>query len=180
MGKKRSISEWIAYADSARKAVVRQLREFQVRIESEPYQGEFDANLLRCDPIDRRALQALDGWDRSERPHKFDWEYNWQAKHKDPSWFDFSIWYEGRLCALCYAKAVESSVIVELKLLEASPDPGHPLAGRVITMAILTLKQYCKFVKASQLVIYDYLDDAESKYVDAGFDLVDGKLVYNV
>lgn len=133
-------------------------------------------------PFDLRSIEsrALRVWRTEWVPRYTDardiGEWNWDALSSDylrrPAAFHLAIWSEGRLCGMAAGKASGKHRILTVNFIEGSPDPHHPLKGKIRTLALAAAKSYAQVLGATTLRLSDPAPELLAGYVAAGFDLV--------
>lgn len=90
---------------------------------------------LRLTPIDLAALNAAKPWRAAQA---VGWEWPAVIKRRRANRFDLAIWHGEILCGLAYGPA--DAAWVAIGFLQGSPDPTHPLRGRVIPIVLAVLE----------------------------------------
>lgn len=93
---------------------------------------------------------------------------------RDPARFELEIHCAGRICALALGRPSASRSNCSLHYVEASPDPTHPLRGKVLAVVLTALEQYCAAIGASEMRVVQPLAALIPLYVGRyGFTLAD-------
>ncbi|WP_346727529.1 hypothetical protein [Pseudomonas sp. SWRI81] len=133
-----------------------------------------DLSLIRFEPINRQALNALELW---EDPY-FSWHEVIAWKAREPRSLDFSIWFDGLLCGLCFANPNNSRRRLRIVRLEGRPGGTHPLKNRIGVLAMIIIEYFAQFIGCDVIEIQEPLSGAISVYQTLGFSFdIEGRLV---
>jgi hypothetical protein len=169
-------AKWQMYASNARKKATEVAHELHAQFEAQGFHGLTDFRLVRFEPIDAAALEAVLNWES----HRFPWEDTARSKKKHPKAFDLALWFADRLCGLCFAEPNGTKTLIRIVLLESDPDPLHPLKGAVTTFILIAINQYAKQCQSTAIEIVEPLAEVLPHYLSLGFRFLGGKLVLDV
>ena len=160
---------------------------FQAAAEEALRTGVATSSLSLTD-IDEQALSAWrETWhgDHGSGEGNWDWERLTRFCQRRPSAFHVAIWSGERLCGLAVGRmsarrreGVRHTISVHY--IEGAPGPRHPLAGRIVLLAITAAEHYGSFLGAWRLRLADPLPGLVAYYQELGFTVVGspGKQVY--
>ena len=127
---------------------------------------------LELTTIGATALDAVAStWPNARRRVSWSWSNGaseFQRAH--PSGLSIAIWHDEVLCGLCLGRAKRGR-FVALNFAEANPDPGHPLKGMVIPIALTVAEAYRLQLGAPELRLYDCDPALILRYQSFGFEL---------
>jgi len=99
--------------------------------------------------------------------------YPWESvpdwKCKDAKGLDLAIWYEQKLCGLCYATPRKSTICIKIVLLQGHPDRFHPLRGLIAPIALLATDTYARMLGYNEIEIQDPDPNVVPYYQNLGF-----------
>jgi hypothetical protein len=106
--------------------------------------------------------------------------WNWEALvtpvWRRPAGLPLAIWSGERLAGLVVAhpsKRRRSGArhTLSLRCIEANPDPGHPLRGLVVPLALFVSVRYGRALRAERLRLIDPVPDLLPRYLKLGFTI---------
>jgi hypothetical protein len=95
------------------------------------------------------------------------------ARRDDPARFEVAVWSEQVLCGLAFGRTRTGYCAVEY--LEGSPEPDHPLKGRVTVIVSGAAVAYATALGKPQLRLIDPLEAMVPRYKALGFELATPK-----
>ncbi|MGF6459404.1 hypothetical protein ABIA55_004868 [Pseudomonas frederiksbergensis] len=131
-----------------------------------PQASKFDESALKFDPITSAAIDACHLW---EGAAIYPWDKIQDWKCKDDKGLDLAIWYEQKLCGLCYATPRRSTICVKVILLQGHPDKMHPLRGWIAPMALSVTDVYARMLGCKEIEIQDPDPNVVFYYQQLGF-----------
>jgi len=126
---------------------------------------DLDLSKVRFEAINAQALKAWELW---QDPH-FAWNEVVGWKASEPLALDLAIWFDERLCGLCFANPNNSRQKIRIVRLEGLPGEAHPLKKRIAPLAILVVEQYAKIIGSKFIEVQEPLKGAISIYQQFGF-----------
>jgi hypothetical protein len=69
---------------------------------------------------------------------------------------------------------------LSITMIEGSPDPSHPLKGRILDIAELAAIMFAQKVGAAEIRLINPLDDVLNYYLASGFTFIEGNPNYCV
>jgi len=127
---------------------------------------KYDKSALKFDPITSAAIDACHLW---EGAAIYPWDKIPDWKCKDDKGLDLAIWYEQKLCGLCYATPRRSTICVKVILLQGHPDKMHPLRGWIAPMSLLAIDFYARMLGCKEIEIQDPDPNVVFYYQELGF-----------
>jgi hypothetical protein len=127
---------------------------------------KLNTEAVRFDPITPAAITACLPWLEAAL---FPWESVSNWKCKDAKGLDLAIWYEQKLCGLCYATPRKSAICIKIILLQGHPDRSHPLRGLIAPMALLATDTYARMLGCKEIEIQDPGPNVVPYYQNLGF-----------
>ncbi|MGH8385931.1 MAG: N-acetyltransferase [Pseudomonas sp.] len=127
---------------------------------------DINAAAIRFDPITISAIRECHLW---MEPAIYPWERIPDWKCKDDKGLDLAIWYEQKLCGLCYATPRKSTICIKIILLQGHPDRSHPLRGWIAPMALFATDAYARILGCNEIEIQDPDTNVVPYYQDLGF-----------
>jgi len=153
----------------------RELRALAYRDAEEALAGAGIAAELRA--VDAAALDAFAaGW-TGHPTRRMAWPWPAMAEHwrrSFPERFELAVWWGGTLCALALGKPSAGTSHLGAHFMEGSPDPAHPLKGRVIAVTLAALDSYAVLLGKAELRLVEPLPALVPLYCGPllGFELV--------
>ncbi len=136
-----------------------------------------DFSKIRFEPIDAIALSAFDLW---ENPH-FCWREIAAWKSREPLSLDIAIWFEEKLCGLCFANPNKSRQRIRIVRLEGQPGALHPLKKRIAVLAMMAIDEFAQIIGSKWIEVQEPLQEAMPVYTKLGFKFdLEGRLVLAV
>ncbi|MNV64514.1 hypothetical protein D3C71_1571610 [compost metagenome] len=125
-----------------------------------------NALLLRLDPI---TIDAINSWHLWEGVNPYPWESIPDWKRKDARGFDLAIWYEEKLCGLCYATPRESTICIKIVLLQGYTRNTLPLRGWIAPIALRATELYARMLGCDEIEVQEPDPGAIPYYRKLGF-----------
>ena len=113
-----------------------------------------DPLLLRT--ILEQQLQEAEAWHgHPARMVSWDWRSILHKRRKKPKRLDVAFYCRGVLCGLMTASISRGRVGINIRYVEANPEPDHPLKGNFLFLALWQAELFatfsnCKVVSVSQ------------------------------
>lgn len=104
----------------------------------------------------------------------WDWRSLLEKHRKKPKKIEAAFYSQGVLCGLMYARVSRSRVCVNVRYIEGSPCPLHPLKGLVATVALLQADLFARVIKAKRVTISQPAKELIGMYTKMSFDMTDG------
>jgi hypothetical protein len=127
---------------------------------------KLNTEAVRFEPITPAAITACHPWMEAAL---YPWENVPDWKCKDAKGLDLAIWYEKKLCGLCYATPRKSTICIKIVLLQGHPDRSHPLRGLIAPMALLATDTYARMLGCNEIEIQDPDPNVLPYYQTLGF-----------
>lgn len=121
---------------------------------------------LRLDPITTGAINSSHLW---EEVIPYPWENIPDWKRKDARGFDLAIWYEEKLCGLCYATPRESTICIKIVLLQGYTKNTLTLRGWIAPIALRATELYARMLGCDEIEVQEPDPGALSYYQKLGF-----------
>ena len=118
---------------------------------------------LRLTPIDLAALNAAKPWRAAQA---VGWEWPAVIKRRRANRFDLAIWHGEILCGLADA------AWIAIGFLQGTPDPAHPLRGRVIPIALAVLEAQVLAADAAEARLLSPFPELVPLYEARGYQRV--------
>ena len=77
------------------------------------------------------------------------------------------------LCGMMFCSSSRHAVNVNIRYLEGHPDSWHPLKESIMDIALMTVHEYSKIIKAKKMTIQNPIIEVVDKYIDRGYELND-------
>ncbi len=119
---------------------------------------------LRLTSIDLAALNAAKPWRSAQA---VGWEWPAVVKRRRANRFDLAIWHGEILCGLAYGPA--ETAWVAIGFLQGSPNPAHPLRGRVIPIALAVLEMQVLAADAAEARLLEPFPELMPLYEAHGY-----------
>lgn len=101
-------------------------------------------------PFDAAAERAFRIWSVERRGRAWPWPtLIREGQEDDPAAFDMALWHGDVLCGL--AHGMDGQGFCGVEFLEGSPDPAHPLRGRVLRAIVRTAVGYTAILQRQEL-----------------------------
>lgn len=128
-------------------------------------------------PLDASALAAFAAQWRGHPTRRVAWPWSDMAadwRRACPERFELAVWSGGQLCALALGRPAPSARHLALHYQEGSPNPAHPLRGRVTAVVLIAAEAYALVLGKTELRLVEPLPALVSYYCSPalGFHLV--------
>ena len=135
---------------------------------------------IRLTGVNRKAIETWEiQWiplhPGEEAPGGWDWRKLAEASKKTPAAFQVAIWSNEELCGLGVGHPSAGRHFLSLNVLEGSPNPHHPLKGKILGLVIATADTYARALDLKFLRLLEPFAEMLRHYREQGFSLAGGE-----
>lgn len=121
-----------------------------------------------------QQLKEAESWhDHPARLVQWDWRQILHKFRKKPKRIDVAFYCQNILCGLMTAGISRGRVCVNIRYLEANPDPGHPLKGIFMFLALRQAELFATFGNFKLVSVTQPDPALVNTYKQFGYELVE-------
>ncbi|MBW5416244.1 hypothetical protein [Pseudomonas sp. MAG002Y] len=135
----------------------------------EPTLQKLSNQVIELGGIDEEVLSIVDGW--QNRKALWNWRAVLKAEKKKPKRIEVSFHVNGTLCGLMLARFSKRRISINVRFIEASPDPSHPLRQKFLPASLLFAELFAAAIGATYVHVSKPVEALVPKYRKLGYDL---------
>ncbi len=129
---------------------------------------------LRLTTIREPQLEEADTWYlHPSRMVTWKWREILHKRRKKPKRLDVAFYCTDVLCGLMTASISRGRVGINIRYVEASPDPNHPLKGNFLYLALWQAELFATFTNCKQVSVSQPNPLLVQMYKDFGYEMVE-------
>jgi hypothetical protein len=135
--------------------------------------GSIAGEALELTSILEPQLCAAEAWHgHPNRLVDWDWRRLLHKFRKKPKRMDVAFYCRGVLCGLMIASISRGKVAINIRFVEASPDPMHPLKGSFLFLALMQAELFARFTNCTRVSVSQPAPELVGRYMDFEYQMV--------
>lgn len=135
--------------------------------------GELAGQSLELTSILEPQLKESESWHgHPDRLVSWNWRQILHKFRKTPKRMDVAFYCRGTLCGLMTAAISRGKVAVNIRYLEANPDPSHPLKGTFLFLALMQAEFFARFTNCTRVSVSQPAEELVDAYKSFEYQMV--------